>query len=166
MVGKSGGLTQRRFAELLREAQKKSRVTNIELGKRTGTDETTISRYRRFDYPSGPPSPAKRRQMERVMGIVEGFLDGHIAYAMAPARPSETRNGANPTRPRGHIVTAGSAISLESRPPTGERARKILELRLELFVAEGRTPTQEELRELWQLALWATQEGEAGAGGG
>lgn len=69
-------LTQERFAELLRNGMAAAGMGGKELAQATGIDATTISRYRRKSYASGPPSAGRRRRLEQAMGLQAGFLDG------------------------------------------------------------------------------------------
>jgi transcriptional regulator with XRE-family HTH domain len=92
MRGSRAGPTQKRFASLLRDAQTAADVPNDELSIRTGIDATTISRYRNPAYRSGPPSPAKRRLLERALGLLEGYLDGLFELSV-PLLREEIRTG-------------------------------------------------------------------------
>lgn len=77
-------LTQRRFAELFRNAMDVTQIPGKMLAERVGVDAVTISRWRDPTYPSGPPRPKMRRLLERELSLVEGTLDGTPVRVGAP----------------------------------------------------------------------------------
>ena len=102
--------------------------------------------YRNPDYPSGPPAEPKRRILERALGAPQGYLDGQVELSVEEMR-NEARNGRGAVQESvPHYVASASAVSAEVRPPLGEKARKILELELQLAVARGESISQEQLR--------------------
>ena len=70
------GLTQQRFATLIRGAMETTNTSGAELHRRTGIHVTTISRCRDPDYPSGPPALKARQTLEAAMGLAPGSLSG------------------------------------------------------------------------------------------
>jgi transcriptional regulator with XRE-family HTH domain len=71
-----GGLTQAAFAKRLAEAMDTLGVTGRRLAKALDADVSTISRYRKTDYKSGPPDATTRRVLEDELGLPRGYLDG------------------------------------------------------------------------------------------
>lgn len=79
-------LTQGAFARRLAKAQEALAVSNIELAKLTGIDQTTISRYRDEAYASGPPSALRRRVMEQGLSLPLGYVEGLIRLGLGLPR--------------------------------------------------------------------------------
>ncbi len=88
-----GKLTQPRFAKLLAEAMDTVGLSGVAIGKATGIHETTISRYRSPDYPSGPPKLAVRRALEDALGLKTGYLDGTTDVDLAEVARSRRLRG-------------------------------------------------------------------------
>ena len=102
-------LTQRRFAELFRNAMKERQIEGKALATALGANAVTISRWRNPTYKSGPPRAKMRRLLERELGLVEGALDD------APATPGRKQLKTAGDEPSGTRQPAGRTGDYDAR---------------------------------------------------
>ena len=78
--------TQSVFAKLFTAELDRSMFSQVSVAKKLGVHGTTISKWKREDNPHGPPAPAKRRELERILGLARGFFDGDESV-QGPKKP-------------------------------------------------------------------------------